>query len=130
MSGKAQNTADTLTQAQQAIDRATHHDADQYSSNTITQARTLFQQAQQIAGSGERRTNRQAQLLAAQAAAAADLATVQSEERSTEAQVAQAKSDIARMQLQTQSQAASHITATPLPADQPAQDTPAQEPMQ
>ena len=88
--------ADELTQAQQAIDRATHADADQYSPSLITQARQRFQQAQQA--SLDRHQRKQAPVLALQAAADADLATAQSQHAVILAQINQAKNDLNQLQ--------------------------------
>lgn len=107
--------ADELTQAQQAIDRATHADADQYASNLITQARQHLQQAQQA--SIDRHLRKQAPVLALQAAADADLATAQSQHAVVLAQLNQAKKDL--NQLQRERDAAKAAPPAPTQANEP-----------
>jgi len=97
----AQEAAAELAQAQQAVDRATQADADQYAPDLIETARTGLEQAQRA--SLDRRERKQAPALALRAAADADLARVRSDEARAAAQVQQRRNEVAQLQRQISS---------------------------
>ena len=81
----AQDGAQELAQARQAVDKATQADADQYAPDLIGLARQGLEQAQRAAG--DRRERKNAPALALRAAADADLARARSEEATAAAQL-------------------------------------------
>jgi hypothetical protein len=84
--------------AQQAVDRASQADADQYAPDLIALARNNLSQAQ--AAAADRGQRKQAPLLAQTAAAEADLARARSEEAAAVAQVRQRRGEIAELRRQ------------------------------
>jgi hypothetical protein len=73
---RAQQALPGIDDAQQAVDRATQADADQYAPDLIASARAHLEQAQ--AASMDRRAQKQVPALATQAALEADLARARS----------------------------------------------------
>jgi len=88
--------APELSAAEQAVQRATQADADQYAPDLISQARQELMQAQQA--SLDRGQRKQLPALAQRAAVDADLARARSEEAVATAQLAQRKAEVARLQ--------------------------------
>lgn len=91
----AQTPPSSFTQAEQAIQRATANDADQYANELISLARQRLTQAQQF--QLDRRQRRQAPLLASQAAADADLAYARSQVAILQSQISQCKIDLTQL---------------------------------
>lgn len=85
-----------LAAAEQAVQRATQADADQYAADLISQARQELMQAQQAAL--DRGQRKQVPQLALRAAADADLARARSEEAVVAAQLQQRRSEVAKLQ--------------------------------
>lgn len=92
----AQGTSSELEVAEQAIQRATQVDADQYAPNLINQARQLLMQAQHALLDRDQR--KQGPLIAQRAAADADLATARSQVAMLQAQVEQRKAEVMQLQ--------------------------------
>lgn len=88
--------APELSVAEQAVQRATQADADQYAPDLISQARQELMQAQQA--SLDRGQRKQLPALAQRAAVDADLARARSEEAVATAQLEQRKAEVARLQ--------------------------------
>lgn len=92
----AQVAPPELSAAEQAVQRATQADADQYAPDLINQARQELMQAQQAAS--DRRQRKQAPQLALRAAADADLAKARSDEAVAQGQLQQRQAEVARLQ--------------------------------
>jgi hypothetical protein len=92
----AQVAPPELAAAEQAVQRATQADADQYAPDLVNQARQELMQAQQA--SLDRGQRKQAPQIALRAAADADLARARSEEAVVNAQVEQRQAEVARLQ--------------------------------
>lgn len=92
----AQTAPPELALAEQAVQRATQADADQYAPDLVNLARQELMQAQQAAG--DRSERKRAPLLALRAAADADLARVRSEEAVVQGQLEQRRAEVARLQ--------------------------------
>ena len=88
--------APELSVAEQAVQRATQADADQYAPDLISQARQELMQAQQA--SLDRGQRKQLPALAQRAAVDADRARARSEEAVATAQLEQRKAEVARLQ--------------------------------
>ena len=88
--------APELSVAEQAVQRATQADADQYAPDLISQARQELMQAQQA--SLDRGQRKQLPALAQRAVVDADLARARSEEAVATAQLEQRKAEVARLQ--------------------------------
>lgn len=87
-----------LGRAEEAVNRASRADADQYAPALIGQARQGLAQAQSAAG--ERSGRKEAPWLAERATADADLARVRSEEAVANAKLQQQQNEIARLRRQ------------------------------
>ncbi|KRG73701.1 membrane protein [Stenotrophomonas chelatiphaga] len=94
----AQDGALELSQARQAVDRATQADADQYAPDLINLARQGLEQAQRAAG--DRRERKNAPAMAQRAAADADLARARSEEATATAQLQLRRNEVNQLQRQ------------------------------
>ncbi|WP_309689863.1 DUF4398 domain-containing protein [Stenotrophomonas sp. SORGH_AS_0321] len=94
----AQDGALELSQARQAVDRATQADADQYAPDLINLARQGLEQAQRAAG--DRRERKNAPVMAQRAAADADLARARSEEATATAQLQLRRNEVNQLQRQ------------------------------
>lgn len=88
--------APELSQAEQAVQRATQADADQYAPDLISRARQELMQAQQA--SVDRSQRKQLPALAMRAAVDADLARARSEEAVASAQLEQRRAEVAQLQ--------------------------------
>jgi hypothetical protein len=87
-----------LGRAEEAVNRASRADADQYAPDLIGQARQGLAQAQ--AAASERKGRKEAPWLAERAAVDADLARVRSEEAVANAKLQQQQNEIARLRRQ------------------------------
>lgn len=87
-----------LLAAQEAVDRATQADADQYAPDMLQLARDELAQAQ--AAAADRRERKRAPVLAQRATADADLARVRSEEATASARLQQRQDEIAGLRRQ------------------------------
>ncbi|MDV3469699.1 DUF4398 domain-containing protein [Stenotrophomonas sp. C3(2023)] len=96
----AQDGAQELAQARQAVDKATQADADQYAPDLIDMARQGLEQAQRAAQ--DRRERKNAPALALRAAADADLARARSEESTAAAQLQLHRNEVQQLQRQLQ----------------------------
>jgi len=94
----AQDGALELSQARQAVDRATQADADQYAPDLIGMARQGLQQAQRAAD--DRRERKNAPAMALRAAADADLARARSEEATATSQLQLRRNEVNQLQRQ------------------------------
>ena len=94
----AQDGALELSQARQAVDRATQADADQYAPDLIGMARQGLQQAQRAAD--DRRERKNAPAMAQRAAANADLARARSEEATATSQLQLRRNEVNQLQRQ------------------------------
>ena len=94
----AQEGALELAQAQQAVEKATRADADQYAPDLIGMARQGLEQAQRAAG--DRRERKNAPAMALRAAADADLARARSEEATATAQLQLRRNEVTQLQRQ------------------------------
>lgn len=97
----AQDGAQELAQARQAVDKATQADADQYAPDLIGLARQGLQQAQ-TAANGGRSERRNAPALALRAAADADLARARSDEATAVAQLQLRRNEVTQLERQLQ----------------------------
>lgn len=97
----AQDGAQELAQARQAVEKATQADADQYAPDLVQLARQGLQQAQ-IAANGGRSERRNAPALAQRAAADADLARARSEEATAVAQLQLRRNEVSQLEKQLQ----------------------------
>ena len=88
--------APELSMAEQAVQRATQADADQYAPDLISQARQSLMQAQQAAT--DRSLRKQLPALATRASVDAELARVRSEEAVAAAQLQQRRAEVAQLQ--------------------------------
>ena len=88
--------APELSAAEQAVQRATQADADQYAPDLISQARQALLQAQQAAQ--DRGQRKQLPALATRAAVDADLARARSEEAVANAQLQQRRAEVQQLQ--------------------------------
>jgi len=88
--------APELSEAEQAVQRATQADADQYAPDLISQARQELMQAQQAAL--DRGQRKQLPALAKRAAVDADLARARSEEAVATAQLEQRRAEVSQLQ--------------------------------
>ena len=95
---QAQDGALELMQAQQAVDKATQADADQYAPDLIAVARQGLEQAQRAAG--DRRERKNAPILAVRATVDADLARARSEEATATAQLQLRRNEVTQLQRQ------------------------------
>jgi len=95
---QAQDGALELMQAQQAVDKATQADADQYAPDLIAVARQGLEQAQRAAG--DRRERKNAPILAVRATVDADLARARSEEATATAQLQLRRNEVSQLQRQ------------------------------
>jgi len=87
-----------LGRAEEAVNRASRADADQYAPDLIGQARQGLAQAQ--AAASDRKGRKEAPWLAERATADADLARVRSEEAVANAKLLQQQNEIARLRRQ------------------------------
>ncbi|GAB3048040.1 DUF4398 domain-containing protein [Stenotrophomonas tumulicola] len=87
-----------LGQAQQAVEKATQADADQYAPDLISMARQGLEQAQRAVG--DRRERKNAPAMALRAAADADLARARSEEATATAQLQLRRNEVTQLQRQ------------------------------
>jgi len=88
--------APELSVAEQAVQRATQADADQYAPDLISRARQELMQAQQAAV--DRSQRKQLPMLAQRAAVDADLARARSEEAVATAQLEQRRAEVSQLQ--------------------------------
>ncbi len=88
--------APELVAAEQAVQRATQADADQYAPDLVNLARQELMRAQQAAL--DRGQRKQVPQIALRAAADADLARARSEQAVTAAQLQQRKAEVAQLQ--------------------------------
>ncbi len=95
---QAQDGALELMQAQQAVDKATQADADQYAPDLIAVARQGLEEAQRAAG--DRRERKNAPILAVRATVDADLARARSEEATATAQLQLRRNEVSQLQRQ------------------------------
>lgn len=95
---QAQDGALELMQAQQAVDKATQADADQYAPDLIAVARQGLEQAQRAVG--DRRERKNAPILAVRATVDADLARARSEEATATAQLQLRRNEVSQLQRQ------------------------------
>jgi hypothetical protein len=95
-SALAQVQSVELATAEQAVQRATQADADQYAADLVNLARQELMQAQQAAL--DRGQRKQVPQLAMRAAADADLARARSEETVTATQLKQRRAEVAQLQ--------------------------------
>ncbi|WP_310454488.1 DUF4398 domain-containing protein [Xanthomonas campestris] len=92
----AAQVAPELTAAEQAVQRATQADADQYAPDLVNLARQELMQAQQA--QLDKRQRKQVPQIALRAAADADLAKARSEEAVVSAQLEQRRKEVAQLQ--------------------------------
>nr|WP_244664134.1 DUF4398 domain-containing protein [Xanthomonas phaseoli] len=92
----AAQVAPELTAAEQAVQRATQADADQYAPDLVNLARQELMQAQQA--QLDKRQRKQVPQIALRAAADADLAKARSEEAVITAQLEQRRKEVAQLQ--------------------------------
>lgn len=92
----AAQVAPELTAAEQAVQRATQADADQYAPDLVNLARQELMQAQQA--QLDKRQRKQVPQIALRAAADADLAKARSEEAVVTAQLEQRRKEVAQLQ--------------------------------
>lgn len=92
----AQVTSSELEVAEQAIQRATQANADEYAPNLINQARQLLIQAQRALLDRDQR--KQVPLIAQRAAADADLATARSQVAMFQVQLEQRRAEVMQLQ--------------------------------
>nr|WP_031340415.1 DUF4398 domain-containing protein [Xanthomonas maliensis] len=88
--------APELTAAEQAVQRATQADADQYAPDLVNLARQELMQAQQA--QQDRRQRKQVPQIALRAAADADLAKARSDAAVVGAQLEQRRREVAQLQ--------------------------------
>ncbi|HEY0333202.1 MAG TPA: DUF4398 domain-containing protein [Stenotrophomonas sp.] len=88
--------APELSMAEQAVQRATQADADQYAPDLISQARQTLMQAQQA--TQDRSLRKQLPALATRASVDADLARARSEEAVANAQLQQRRAEVSQLQ--------------------------------
>ena len=92
----AQVAPPEMAVAEQSVQQATQADADQYAPDLVNLARQELLQSQQAAA--DRHERKQAPRLALRAAADADLARARSDEAVVQAQLAQRRAEVAKLQ--------------------------------